>query len=72
MVHGGMVSSDEACPSYMDIIRNFELAHEWLNSEFNVKTVNFLKNLTQFLTLGSRVNPIVIEILCISKSIPNR
>ena len=37
MVHGGMVSSDEACPSYMDIIRNFELAHEWLNSEFNVK-----------------------------------
>ena len=32
-----MVSSDEACPNYADVIRNFELAHEWLDSEFGVK-----------------------------------
>ena len=30
IVHGGMVSSDEACTNYLDIIRNFEMAHDWI------------------------------------------
>jgi len=34
VVHGGMVSPDEACPNYNDIIRNFEMGHSWLWSEF--------------------------------------
>ena len=29
-VQGGMVSPDEACPNYGDIIRNFELGHQFL------------------------------------------
>ena len=32
-----MVSNDEACPSYSDIIRNFEMGHSWLNEEFGIK-----------------------------------
>ena len=36
LVHGGMVSPDEACPNYNDIIRNFEAGHAWLWKEFGV------------------------------------
>jgi len=36
IVHGGMVSSDEACPNYNDMIRNFEMGHSWLWEEFGV------------------------------------
>ena len=36
IVHGGMVSSDEACPNYNDMIRNFEMGHNWLWEEFGV------------------------------------
>ena len=32
-----MVSTDEACPDYGDILRNFELAHDFVKTEFNVK-----------------------------------
>ena len=32
-----MVSTDEACPDYADMIRNFEQAHEFLWYEFGVK-----------------------------------
>ena len=32
-----MVSTDEACPDYADMIRNFEQAHEFLWHEFGVK-----------------------------------
>ena len=37
MIHGGMVSTDEACPDYADMLRNFEMAHDWLWKEFEVK-----------------------------------
>lgn len=37
IVHGGMVSTDEACPDYADIIRNFEQAQSFLDREFGVK-----------------------------------
>ena len=37
IVHGGMVSSDEACPDYADILRNFEQGHEFVMREFGVK-----------------------------------
>lgn len=37
IVHGGMVSSDEACPNYADIVRNFELAHDFIFEEFGVR-----------------------------------
>ena len=36
IVHGGMVSNDEACPNYTDILRNFEAGHDWLLEEFGV------------------------------------
>ena len=32
-----MVSSDEACTDYADIIRNFELGHAFLMEEFGIK-----------------------------------
>ena len=32
-----MVSTDEACPNYADILRNFEQAHDFVKKEFNVK-----------------------------------
>ena len=32
-----MVSTDEACPDYADILRNFEQGHEFLMTEFGVK-----------------------------------
>ena len=32
-----MVSTDEACPNYEDVIRNFELAHDFVLSEFGVR-----------------------------------
>ena len=35
IVHGGIVSTDEATPSYTDIIRNMELGHDFLREEFN-------------------------------------
>ena len=37
LVHGGMVSTDEASPDYADILRNFEQAHDFLWKEFGVK-----------------------------------
>ena len=36
LVHGGMVSTDEATTNYADIIRNFEQAHDFIKSEFGV------------------------------------
>ena len=32
-----MVSTDEACPDYGDILRNFEMAHDFLWEEFKIK-----------------------------------
>ena len=32
-----MVSTDEACTNYSDILRNFEVAHDFLWEEFGVK-----------------------------------
>lgn len=32
-----MVSTDEACPDYADILRNFEQGHDWLMEEFGIK-----------------------------------
>ena len=32
-----MVSTDEACPDYTDMLRNFEQAHDWVWQEFGVK-----------------------------------
>ena len=37
LFRGGMVSVNEACRSYSDILRNFELAHDFLRQEFDVK-----------------------------------
>ena len=37
IVHGGMVSNDEACPNYSDILRNFEAGHAFMMDEFGVK-----------------------------------
>ena len=37
IVHGGLVSTDEATTNYADIIRNFEVAHNWLFKEFGVR-----------------------------------
>ena len=37
IVHGGMVSTDEATTNYADILRNFEVAHDFLVSEFGIK-----------------------------------
>ena len=36
-VHGGLVSSDEACPSFQDVIRNFEVASDWLWDTFKIR-----------------------------------
>ena len=37
-MHGGLVSTDEATTSYADILRNFEVAREFLLSEFGVES----------------------------------
>ena len=37
IVHGGLVSTDEACPNYTDILRNFEEGHAFLKEEFGIK-----------------------------------
>ena len=37
LVHGGLVSPDEACTNYSDILRNYEAAHGFLWNEFGVK-----------------------------------
>lgn len=37
LVHGGMVSNDEACANYTDIVRNYEMGHDFLMSEFGIK-----------------------------------
>lgn len=37
LLHGGMVSTDEACPNYSDILRNFELGQDFLRTEFAVE-----------------------------------
>ena len=34
IVHGGLVSPDEACPNYSDVLRNFEAGHDFLSHEF--------------------------------------
>ena len=34
IVHGGLVSPDEACPNYSDVLRNFEAGHDFLRLEF--------------------------------------
>ena len=36
IVHGGLVSTDEATTNYSDILRNFEVAHDFLKQEFGV------------------------------------
>ena len=35
IVHGGLVSTDEACTDYVDILRNFEQAQSFLDREFD-------------------------------------
>ena len=37
IVHGGMVSSDEACTNYVDILRNFELGNDFLRTKFGIE-----------------------------------
>ena len=37
IVHGGLVSPDEATTNYADILRNFEAGHDWLKAEFDIK-----------------------------------
>ena len=37
LVHGGLVSTDEATTNYADVIRNFEVAHDFLRTEFGIK-----------------------------------
>ena len=32
-----MVSTDEACPDYADMLRNFEQAHDWIWQEFGTR-----------------------------------
>ena len=36
IVHGGLVSPDEACPNYSDVLRNFEMGHDFVMREFGV------------------------------------
>ncbi len=36
LVHGGMVSSDEACTNYASLIKNMELGRKFLFEEFGV------------------------------------
>ena len=36
IVHGGLVSTDEATTNYADILRNFEAAHDFLYEEFGI------------------------------------
>ena len=36
IVHGGLVSPDEACPNYADVLRNFEEGHDFTMREFNM------------------------------------
>ena len=36
MLHGGLVSTDEACPNYSDMLRNFEEGHDFLREEFDI------------------------------------
>lgn len=36
IVHGGLVSNDEATTNYADILRNFEAGHDFLRQEFGV------------------------------------
>ena len=31
-----MVSTDEACPNYSDVLRNFEVGHDFVRQEFGV------------------------------------
>ena len=33
-MHGGLVSPDEACPNYSDLLRNFEEGHDFVRREF--------------------------------------
>ena len=37
LIHGGLVSNDEACPNYSDVIRNFEMGHAFLKDTFGIK-----------------------------------
>lgn len=37
LVHGGLVSNDEACPNYSEILRNYELGSTFLREEFGVR-----------------------------------
>ena len=36
IVHGGLVSTDEACPNYSDVLRNFEAGHDFAINELGV------------------------------------
>ena len=36
-VNGGWVASDEACPSFQDMIENFRTGHDFLMREFGVR-----------------------------------
>lgn len=36
IVHGGLVSPDEATTNYAELIRNFEAAHDFLKNEFGI------------------------------------
>ena len=37
MLHGGLISPDEACPNYRDIITNFEAGTDFLRQEFGLE-----------------------------------
>ena len=36
-VNGGWVASDEACPSFREILQNMIVGHEFLWSEFKIR-----------------------------------
>ena len=36
IIHGGLVSPDEACPNYSDVLRNFEAGHDFLKDAFGI------------------------------------
>lgn len=36
-MNGGWVASDEACPTYEDLIENIVVGHQWLNDIIGVK-----------------------------------
>ena len=45
--HGGLVSPDSACPNYSDVLRNFEIGHDYLREGFGI-TPNIAMQLDPF------------------------